>query len=162
MKCISPTLIIAFWASTACSGEIIFGMGLDDVLNQTDTPALVVAAEYHAPPFLEMGHARYSFALAGQVDRDGDLFLGGGVHTRWSPRGGPWFIEGTIMPGLHKQSANGTPLNGSLQFRSLIGVGYSLENGKLISFALDHKSNGRLEDPNPGSETLMVRYQFAF
>jgi hypothetical protein len=49
-----------------------------------------------------------------------------------------------------------------MQFRTLIGLGYELDDTSRVSLALDHKSNARLESPNPGSETLAIRYRHSF
>ena len=106
--------------------------------------------------------AAYSLAGAGQVDADGDIFVGVRIHAQLSIGEGPWFIEGSVMPGYYDAGTGGSPLGGNLQFRSLIGVGYRLNDHSKVSIAVDHKSNADIENVNPGGETLAVRYSFNF
>ena len=66
------------------------------------------------------------------------------------------------MPGYYDRGSDGTPLGGNIQFRGLVGVGYKISNTQRVSLAIDHKSNAGLEDKNPGSETLVLRYTKRF
>lgn len=162
MKTFASVLTFALATSPVLADEYVIGLGVDDVLDQTDTQAVALVFEYHADPFFSGQTASYSLAGAGQVDDDGDIFIGVGVHARWSIGGGPWFVEGSFMPGYYDEGTGGSPLGGNLQFRSLIGIGYTLADNSRISLAFDHKSNADIEDTNPGGETLAVRYTFDF
>lgn len=162
MKYLTPALFLMSSTSAAFCGEVVLGVGADDVLKHTETSAAAIVAEYHAAPFFEGRHADYSFAAAAQVDHDGDIFIGTGLSAQWHFKDSPWFIEGSFMPGLYTKGSDGTPLNGNMQFRTLIGLGYELDDTSRVSLALDHKSNARLKSPNPGSETLAIRYHHSF
>lgn len=158
VKRIIANLVFALSAPAVFAEEYVIGLGYDDVFDQTGTQSAAVLLEYHANPFFSGSRADYSFAVAGQVDTDGDIFIGFGVHAIWSIGQSPWFIESSFMPGFYDQGSRGTPLDGHLQFRSLIGVGYRLTETSRISLAVDHKSNADREDTNPGSETLSLRF----
>lgn len=162
MQYIASILTFALTASTAAADEFVFGLGVDDVFDQTDTTAVAVVLEYHADPFYAGRVSEYSFAAAAQVDGDSDVFVGVGVHAHWSVGDGPWYVEGSWMPGYYDQGSGGSPLDGNLQFRTLLGVGYELSATRKISVAVDHTSNADIEDTNPGSETLSVRYSVGF
>lgn len=162
MQYVTSALFFMLSTSAAFSGEVVLGLGVDDVLAHTETSAPAFVAEYHSSPFFEGPQAAYSFAVAAQLDSDQDIFLGAGLSAQWHVKNSPWFIEGSFMPGLYTKGTDGTPLNGKLQFRTLIGLGYELNDSSSVSLALDHKSNARLKSPNPGSETLVVRYRHSF
>ncbi len=162
MKNIASILTFALASTTAFADEFVVGLGVDDVLDQTDTQSGAFILEYHADPFFSGRTASYSLAGAGQIDADGDVFVGVGVYAIWMISEGPWFVEGSFMPGYYDEGTGGSPLGGNLQFRTLLGVGYKLTDSGRISIAIDHKSNADIEDVNPGGETLAVRYTFNF
>ena len=162
MRYIASILTFILSTSAVSADEFVLGIGADDVLDQTDTSSGAFIAEYHADPFRTGRSAQYSIAVAGQVDGDGDIFFGAGVYAKWSLGEGPWFLEGSFMPGYYDQGTGGSPLDGNLQFRTLFGVGYNLTDNSRISLAIDHKSNAGIEDTNPGGETLAIRYTFGF
>ncbi len=83
-----------------------------------------------------------------------------GAGTKWTTRNfsdGPFFIETSFMPGLYAQG-DGPDLGGVLHFRSAFGAGYIFDNGATLTVSYDHRSNGDIQDLNPGLETLSVRY----
>ena len=162
MQHLTTALFLMLSTSAAYSGEVVLGLGLDDVLEHTNTSAPAIVAEYHASPFIEGRQAAYSYAIAAQIDNDRDIFIGAGLSAQWQLSDSPWFIEGSFMPGVYTKGTDGTPLNGKVQFRTLIGLGYKLNDTSRVSLALDHKSNARLKSPNPGSETLAIRYHHSF
>lgn len=149
-------------ATSATAGDIIVGIGQDDVFDQTETSAVAAVLEYHADPFFDGQIASHGFAGAIYADADSDVFLGFGIASIWRLGDGPWFVETSIMPGYYDAGSGGTDLGGNWQFRSLIGLGYRFDGGSRISLALDHKSNADLEEDNPGSETVMLRYRLDF
>lgn len=157
------SLLLALTAPTSLfAGEYVLGLGYDDVLDQTGTEAAAFVVEYHFDPFYSGERASYGWGFAGQVDTDSDVFVGFGVHANWAIGSGNWFVEGSFMPGYYDEGSSGTDLGGNVQFRSLIGIGYALTAERKLSLAIDHKSNADIEDRNPGSETLVLRYTVDF
>lgn len=128
MQHLTTALFLMLSTSAAYSGEVVLGLGLDDVLEHTNTSAPAIVAEYHASPFIEGRQAAYSYAVAAQIDNDRDIFIGAGLSAQWQLNDSPWFIEGSFMPGFYTKGTDGTPLNGKVQFRTLIGVGYELND----------------------------------
>ena len=162
MKRLTSLLLALALPTTVSAGEYVLGLGYDNVRETTGTGAASFVAEYHLEPFYSGERASYAWGFAGQVNTDGDVFLGFGVHAHWAIGTGPWFVEGSFMPGYYDDGRNGTDLGGNIQFRSLIGIGYALAANRKISLAIEHKSNAGLEDHNPGSETLVLRYAVGF
>ena len=67
------------------------------------------------------------------------------------------FIETSMMPGFYKQG-DGIDLDGTLQFRSALGVGYAFDNGSKVTVTYDSMSNGNFRDSSPSRETLAIRW----
>ncbi len=67
-----------------------------------------------------------------------------------------------VMPGYFSEADELNDLGGSFQIRSLLGVGYKLDNGNKVSLAITRKSNASTQEDNPGVNALLFRYHFAF
>jgi hypothetical protein len=48
-------------------------------------------------------------------------------------------------------------LGGTVHFRSMIGLGFDVNEKIGLSFTLDHLSNGSIQTYNPGAEAWMFR-----
>jgi len=53
-----------------------------------------------------------------------------------------------------------TDLGGTVHFRSMIGLGFDVNEKIGLSFTIDHLSNGSIQSYNPGAEALMFRVKF--
>lgn len=96
----------------------------------------------------------YSFA----VSTDFDVWIGAGVkYTTLGTLPGRYFLETSFQPGLHYRG-EGPDIGGILHFRSSVGVGYAFDNGASLVIGYDHRSNADRTIPNPGLNTLSVRY----
>lgn len=162
MKKYLCTAAIFLSVTGVSADEFVIGLGEDDFGGNTGDNSLSIVLEYHLDPFFAGRRSTYSWAGAVELDEDDDIYVGVGVHARWRLADGPWFLEASFMPGYYDQGQSGNDLGGNLQFRSLLGVGYELKSGNKISVAIDHKSNGSIEDQNPGEEMLVLRYSFNF
>lgn len=92
----------------------------------------------------------------------GDYWIGAGA--KWTvddAATGPFFFEAAFLPGYY-QNGDGPVLGGNLQYRASVGVGYEFENGASVLVAYDHRSNGNIIFPNPGLETLSIRFAIPF
>jgi len=82
----------------------------------------------------------------------GDYWIGaGGKWTVDDAATGPFFLEAAFMPGYYKYG-DGPDLGGTLQYRASVGIGYEFDN----------RSNGNIIFPNPGLETLSIRFEIPF
>lgn len=99
--------------------------------------------------------------VSAAVTDQGDVWIGGGIKWRTDTNDTPIFFEGSFQPGMHI-AGEGPDLGGELHFRSALGVGYEFENGGSVLVSFDHRSNGDIEDVNPGMEVLSFTYSMAF
>ena len=127
------------------------------VTTDIDTSGIGAVVEHHWQDFGAIGALSGNIAVAGRIDADGDGWVGAGVAGRYR-FGGKFFVEGSFMPGLYR--TGDTDLGGSLQFRSLIGAGYELNEDMAVSITIDHLSNGSTQTDNPGSDAVMLRFTF--
>ena len=74
---------------------------------------------------------------------------------------GPLFIESALLVGA-QTPGDGLDLGSPLQFRTSLGAGFKWGEGSSITAIYDHRSNGDVAYPNPGIETLTLRYAHAF
>ena len=102
----------------------------------------------------------FQMTYGASVTDEGAAWIGAGA--KWTTRNlidGPFFVETSFMPGLYDQG-DGPDLGGALHFRAALGAGYIFANGATLTVSYDHRSNGDIEDLNPGLETLSIRYAF--
>lgn len=100
------------------------------------------------------------FAYGATVTGSGAVWVGAGAVVRLQSDSG-WFVGGSFLPGLRSRG-DGPDLGHAVQFRSGLEVGRQLRNGARISLGVDHISNAGLGDPNPGANSLLLRYAFPF
>jgi hypothetical protein len=90
------------------------------------------------------------------VSRASEVWAGAGLMLTWKQAGGPFFLQGSVMPGLYSKG-NGRDLGGSLQFRSSLEAGYEFPSDLRVSIGIDHRSNADLNSFNPGMDGLHLR-----
>ncbi len=147
---VSVILLCVLSLAMQVRGEWVAG-----VTSDVDTHGVGGVAEYHWQDFGALGALSGNLAVAGRLDADGDAWVGAGVAGRYR-FGGGFFVEGSFMPGLYH--GGDTDLGGSLQFRSLLGAGYDINEDFSISLSFDHMSNGSTQSDNPGSDAVMLRF----
>ena len=149
---IAIVFVVAALLSTQTRDDWVAGVTTD-----VDTSGIGAVVEHHWQDFGAVGALSGNIAVAARIDADGDGWVGAGVAGRYR-FGGGFFVEGSFMPGLYR--TGDTDLGGSLQFRSLIGAGYELNDTMAVSLTIDHLSNGSTQTDNPGSEAVMLRFTF--
>lgn len=86
------------------------------------------------------------------------FWVGGGLsYDFWATE--HIYITPSLGAGLYRHGAGDKDLNGFLQFRTGIELGYVLKNQSRIGLSLSHTSNAGLRDKNPGAETIAVTYK---
>lgn len=155
---IAAAAALALAPAAAAAQTWVLGGGAS-LYDRATRPAALV--EWHAPPFGTLGRAEFSLGVAGVIDSGGAAWAGAGV-AMMLPLGERWFVEASLMPGAHAMGERDTRLGGALQFRSLIGLGYRLDETRALSLAVHHRSNGRLVTFNPGEETISLRLRLGF
>ncbi|MEL6465089.1 MAG: acyloxyacyl hydrolase [Pseudomonadota bacterium] len=161
MNRIYIALISLLLSLTAASAqELVFGLGGTDFTEEGDD-SVALDLEYRHSPFLERTVLSLAFGANLGVTGEGDVFIGGGLWSRWQWQSG-WFIDASVMPGLYEEGTDGNDLGSAFEIRSLLGVGYQFANGNALSAAISHKSNASLADDNPGMNVYSVRYHLKF
>lgn len=117
--------------------------------------------EVHEPGLWAIGPAEVGLGAAGRVDDTGSAWLGVGLSAT-ADLGSRLFLEASVMPGYYSKGSARTDLGGNLQFRSLLGIGYTLSTTTQLSLALDHLSNAGTSNDNPGANTVQLRLQQRF
>lgn len=152
----------ALATSYVAADELVIGIGVNDFAESDDPSAYTLVLEYHLAPFVENHKVLYNWAGAFQYSEISDRFAGVGINAFHNIRNGSWFIEGSFMPGYYTQGSRGNDLGGHFQFRTLFSVGYLLNPTARISVSIDHISNGGIESPNPGKESVAARFIYKF
>ena len=159
-----PLLVIAFslTAVTAVQAQsIVFGAGYADYSAGDAEDQAALSLKYQHRPFHEATRFSATWAAALTVNTDGDTHLGAGLSGLYS-FSDRWFIESSVLPGYYSESNSLNDLGGSFQIRSLLGLGYTLESGNMVSLAITHISNASTQEENPGVNSLFLRYHHAF
>ena len=102
------------------------------------------------------GPSRPTYGLS--FTTDGAAWFG--VGGKWSSKyvyDSPLFIETSLMPGLYWQG-DGADLDGTLQFRGALGIGYTFDNGSNLTIVYDSMSNADIFDDSPSRETIAIRW----
>lgn len=150
--------LIAALPAAAQGQSWVLGAGVT-IYDRGSTGSAVV--ELHGAPLARIGTAEVTVAAAAIADGFGAGWVGLGAAL-FAPLGGRWFLEASIMPGLHAVGDRDSRLGGAFQVRSLLGIGYRFGEGRTVSLALHHRSNADLRDYNPGEETIGLRFRFEF
>lgn len=121
--------------------------------------AVFIGAEWRAERFRFL---RYAVPfLNGFVTQDGSAFGGFGIafpFTFFEDRIG--FSAFTGFGGYRR--GNGKDLGSIAQFRSGGEVAYILPSKAQISLGVDHISNAGIDERNPGSNQIFLRYAIPF
>lgn len=154
----AAALAATLWAGSASGGELLVGVGFDDPFGDEGAAAALVEARSGA--LADIAGLALHLGAAGEVDGDGDLWLGAGVVALY-PLGADLRLEASFMPGYY-DAGSGNDLGGGLQFRTEAGVSLAVSASLRIGVALSHKSNAGTRSANPGVETVSVRAIYAF
>lgn len=112
-----------------------------------------------APVFTNDAGLAGAWGVAARADSGGNAWVGAGFALNYtlSDRA---FIEASFMPGYYAEGDR--DLGGSLQFRSLLGVGVGVSPSSAVILSLDHISNANTQSFNPGTETVALSWRVAF
>ncbi len=149
-------------ATPASSDELVLAVGRDDVLDRNGEEAFAVTVEYRSAPFIRINRFDLSWLLAAQADEHRELFLGAGVNVYTEFGNGPLFAECSAALGPFFQPGLSLKDPDDFLIRTSLGVGFRLSETKKVSLSIDHLLNTELQNYNPGSEAVMLRYGFRF
>ncbi|QPH55918.1 acyloxyacyl hydrolase [Pontivivens ytuae] len=161
MRPLLTLLACLLLASPAFSQSLFVGVGADSIGEGDDDDAeLLLSLEYRAIPIFALGRVGFEPIVTGEVDAEGDVFVGAGLLAR-APIGNPVTVTLSVAPGYYNEG-DGQDLGGPFEIRSQIGLAYRFVSGNEISIAYQHKSNAGIYDENPGVDSVLVSYGFGF
>lgn len=140
----------------AFAEEIVASLGIDDLRGDR-----VAAAGLELRSDALWTRSRYGLGLGAAMQIDGDFWAGAGpvLTVALTPR---WRLEASVMLGGYGHGDGDDLGAGFPMFRSLLGASYAIAERWRIGASIDHKSNARASDVNPGVETLMLTLSYAF
>jgi lipid A 3-O-deacylase len=155
------TLLIVTWSPSVQAESLIFGIGHTKYSHNESEDYPVISVEYQKGPIKSFGQLDIGLATALSINTDGDGYLGVGFYTVYDFKNA-WFIETSVMPGAYFNSADRNWLGGHFQIRSLLAVGYAINDRSRISIAATHTSNASTTDFNPGVNAFWLRWHRGF
>ncbi|WP_170517753.1 acyloxyacyl hydrolase [Ruegeria atlantica] len=161
MKFTSAILALLLAAPAAQAQSLVFGAGFSDFSDSQSDDEAAFSLEYQHRPFHEASRFSATWGSALTVDTAGDIHIGIGLIGIYG-FAERWFVEGSVMPGYFSEGEGRNDLGGEFQIRTLLGLGYTLDSGNKVSLAITHKSNASTQDNNPGVNSALLRYHFAF
>ena len=161
MKKTIAVLALMLGAQAAQAQSIVFGAGFADFSHSAASDEAAFSLEYQHRPFHQGTRFSTAWGTALTVDTAGNIHAGVGLigFYTFADR---WFVEGSVMPGYYAEGDELNDLGGEFQIRSLLGIGFALNNGNKLSFAVTHKSNASTQDSNPGVNQALMRYHFTY
>ena len=151
-------MALAVLATPSGAADWVLGPGSSDFDAGSEA---AVAVEVHGRPLWSLGGVEIGGAAGVVADGDGSVWIGAGLSALLD-LGPRWFVEASVMPGVYDEGSAATDLGHGIEFRSLIGVGYTLNAATRLSLGFDHKSNAGLGARNPGVNTLSLRLRRTF
>jgi len=148
-------------APMAQAQEWVFGAGFADFSKKGSVDGGILVIEHHNAPFHTAERFSLGWAQSAVIHATGDVFMGVGLAGMYDFDNN-WFVEASMMPGVFLESRPGNNLGSTFEIRSVLGVGYHLQNGNSISLALGHKSNASTAASNPGVNTAMLLWRTSF
>ncbi|GAA6181128.1 hypothetical protein NBRC116594_25660 [Shimia sp. NS0008-38b] len=161
MKFLATLISLTLFCTPISAQQLIFGIGYSDFSEGSALDAQSFSIEYVGKPFREVGRLSVSLSAIASFDDEDNTFVGVGITNLYDFTD-RWFAELSFMPGVYLE---GNPLNdlgNTLEFRSLLGLGFRVTETSAISLAFDHKSNAGISTRNPGVNTLALRYHYNF
>lgn len=165
MKRLFPAAISAasflLGAAQLHAADFVIGLGYTDFGSNEPPNTRVLSLEAHGDSFRNLGQIALSPMLVFTVHDGGDYYAGIGLSGRYDLKN-DWFIEGSFAPGIYLPDNDATDLGHHLEFRSVLGVGYQINDDNAVSVAVTHRSNGGIADRNPGVDTVEFRWRKSF
>lgn len=144
------------------AGEIVIGMGADDILDSNRdhaNGAFAGLVELHLEPFARVAGFDLAPMATLQFDNHGDYYAGIGFYVfRRLGRARRWMIEASLAGGILRERSTRFDIDDDFRFRSSIGFGFDISPRARMSLTLDHILDESLRNQDPGSETIFIRY----
>ena len=157
MKYIPLCAALLFAPLAVSAQEVVLGAGFADFSSDGADDSVLFSVDYNFRPFYSSGRFDLGWGTALELDTAGDAFAGIGLVARQG-LGERWFISASVLPGAYFHASTPNDLGSIFEIRSLLGVGYALNDTSSLSLAISHKSNATTADYNPGVNALSLRW----
>lgn len=137
--------------------EVVLGLGFADFSKHRAHDSALFSVDYNFRPFYSKGRFDLGWSGALEIDTEGDAFAGVGLIARQG-LGERWFLNASVLPGAYFHATTPNDLGSIFEIRSLLGLGYDLNDTSSLSLAISHKSNASTADRNPGVNALSLRW----
>jgi len=94
--------------------------------------------------------------VGASVSTASEAWAGVGLMLTWKSPASPFFVQGSVMPGVYSRG-RGVDLGGNFQIRSSLELGYELPSAVRLSVGFDHRSNADTNAFNPGMDGVHLR-----
>ncbi|MDZ4095242.1 MAG: acyloxyacyl hydrolase [Paracoccaceae bacterium] len=162
MKKLAILTLLLPVAIPAHAADWVIGVGATDFSRNDAHDEALLELEVHAAPFAQWHNVAFNLAGGIVTHSNGDLWLGAGIAALATLGTSRWFLEASVMPGVYTESQGTNDLGSTVEFRSLIGLGYRFDNDFSVSLAATHKSNAGFGNDNPGVNALSLRFRRSF
>ena len=131
--------------------RVSIGLGYYDILDNHDAADFRIEYRPGTPIIWELRPW-----LGAEVTSDGGVYGAGGFLYDFH-MGNNWLLTPSIGAGLYADGG-GKDLGSTIEFRSMLELGYQFENASRVSAGFSHISNASIGDRNPGTEILSLYY----
>ena len=165
-RALAASLALALAGAPAAAGEIVAGIGYDNVFEATGQGADEAVAgtlEARTAPLAEFWRIELRLGAAGEIDSDADVYFGAGPVATVPVVEGLRF-EVSVMPGLFAVGDEEVPQDEGLSglLRTQFGLSYAVTDRLRVGAMFEHKSNADIFEPNPGNETVFLTLNYRF
>lgn len=147
---LAASLSPAAWAQKAQGWAVHAG-----TFDTADDPTPELGIEYRFVPFKIKG-VPFIPALGAAATEDKNAWVYGGVRYDWNVSK-HWVLTPNFAVALY-EAGDGKDLGGPIEFRSGLEVSYRFNGGSRLGLLFYHMSNNDYYDPNPGSNSLVVKW----
>jgi hypothetical protein len=138
------------------AGHLAYGAGWFDLFAQDDE-ALAAEVEYRSFEELPLFDWLVFKPLGGlMVTSDGSVLVYSGVHLD-IPLGERLVLTPSFAPSLYFEGG-GKDLGHVVEFYSRLEISYRFADASRLGISISHISNAGLDDRNPGTEIVALRY----
>lgn len=146
------TLMLSFGAARAQDPSFLtFGAGAFDFLD-SEHRAAQFELQYRSG--LKLWVFQPMVGVNATTDSSGYVYAGLSVDIFFGNR---FVLRPSFAPGLYYEG-DGKDLGSVIEFRSALEAAYRFDDRSRLGLEISHRSNARIDDTNPGEESLMVFY----
>lgn len=139
------------------SDSISVSAGVFDIVNENNDTAAEIGVEYHFAPLESAYNLIPTVGFA--VNADKAYWLYGGVRYDFHVNQ-KWVLTPNWAIGYYNKG-DSTDLGADIEFRTGLELAYKLTDNSHLGVGVYHLSNAGLANRNPGSNSIILSYNFS-